>query len=224
MLRQEYALLSSVAHPNVVKVLDLIDGPPTTIVMEFMADGSIDALCGTIKQWATLRTIITQTLHALQHLHNCNVLHRDLKPHNMLTQRNEGDGSLCVKLTDFGVSKVYDDLRDIDASQRTDHFRGTSAYAPHEVQMAPHVYTTKSDVFSWACCIGHLATGLRPMQHQNPPLQSGTSAFLPYSAQDLAEVGLCLDAKVVAVLMRCFDFEKNNRPDVEDLISELTTC
>ena len=62
--------------------------------------------------------------------------------------------------------------------------------------------------------MAHLATGHMPKTHTHQPTKDDGALweFLPYSRRDLAEVGLGLAPEVVAMLMRCFSFQKDDRP------------
>jgi len=149
---REARILKSVDHPNIVKVFEYgryePPGGDQTLyyyVMELIGGESGDAQ--TLYRYATTRTlamdevvyIISQILSGLRHVHERGVIHRDLKPWNVLI-----DGSGHCKIVDFGLAKIPDsNLTDID------ELFGTREYvAPELFYRGAREATPAADLFA----------------------------------------------------------------------------
>jgi len=139
----EAQALAQLSHPNVVRLVKygVIDGIPY-MAMEFVKNGTgLDvavktrAAAGTAFTFAETRHIMTQVLHALAAAHEDHLIHRDLKPQNIMLQRVKGD-PLFVRVLDFGLAKF------VAHSKDTSMARGTPAY------MAPEQFLGKN-IGSW---------------------------------------------------------------------------
>ena len=100
-----------------------------------------------------VKEFLRQILRGLAHLHKKNIIHRDLKPGNVLMTADRK----TLKISDFGISTQ----RLIDKSVSGSGVRGTPWYmAPEVIDCKP--YSTKADIWSFACLAMHLITGRRP--------------------------------------------------------------
>ena len=151
---------AQLAHPNVVAVYDTGDDDGTPfIVMERLSgrtladvvrEGSVSVEQAT--RWAD------EILSAVAAAHDAGVLHRDIKPGNVLLA---ADGS--AKVGDFGIAKIADDL---DATT-TGVVLGTPAYLAPE-RLAGHSATPASDIFGVGVVVYELLTGQCPFPGENP--------------------------------------------------------
>ncbi|GAB4198430.1 MAG: hypothetical protein OHK0022_17770 [Roseiflexaceae bacterium] len=156
---QEAQLLAKLKHPNLPKVTDYFieaQGPYTGhyFVMEYIQGENLhDKLQreGFLNEQVTL-SIITPILHALQYLHQQNIIHRDIKPKNVL-MTSEGH----VFLVDFGITK--------DLSNTTKTLLGANAcssgYSPLE-QYTLQGTDARSDLYSVGATMYSLITGETP--------------------------------------------------------------
>jgi serine/threonine-protein kinase len=162
--RRERRILSSLIHPHIAGVLDAgSDGGQPWLAMEYVQGRPLT-------QWADEQRLDTrarlrlfaQVLQAVQHAHGRLVIHRDIKPGNVLV-----DEQGQVKLLDFGVAKLLDPDADADADAApTDLTRWggralTPQYASPE-QVAGRPLGTASDVYSLGVLLYELLTGARP--------------------------------------------------------------
>jgi len=100
-----------------------------------------------------LKNYLRQILKGLAHLHKRRIIHRDLKPGNVLLTQDKK----ILKITDFGISKQTVN----DSICTRSGCVGTPWYmAPEVIQSQP--YSTKSDIWSFACLALHMITGERP--------------------------------------------------------------
>jgi len=108
--------------------------------------------------------IITAVAGALDYAHQRGLLHRDVKPANILLSKPDDDGEREVFLADFGIARELADRSGLTASNIT---VGTVAYAAPE-QLMGHELDGRADQYALAATAFHLFTGAPPYQHSNP--------------------------------------------------------
>ncbi|XP_028286870.1 MAP3K epsilon protein kinase 1 isoform X2 [Parambassis ranga] len=107
-----------------------------------------------------------QTLEALEHLHNRNVLHLDVKVDNVLLSADCRDTFLC----DFGLSETLDDSGWSTKAFRGAGFPGTESHMAPEVAQGDQL-CAKADVWSSCCMLLHMLNGCQPwIRYYSPPL------------------------------------------------------
>ncbi len=154
--RQERQILASLDHPNIARLLDggtTEDGVPY-LVMELIDGEPVDTYCEARKLTVTQRLrLFTQICAAVQYAHQRLVIHRDLKPGNVLVTR---DG--VPKLLDFGIAKLLDPAVVVETTLVP---AMTPEYAsPEQIRGDP--ITTSSDVYSLGVVLYQLLTGRSP--------------------------------------------------------------
>ncbi|MET0988207.1 MAG: serine/threonine-protein kinase [Steroidobacteraceae bacterium] len=160
-LRMERQILASLQHPNIARLLDggrASDGRPY-IVMEFIEGESIDVYCDRHKLSIEARLELIRTVClAVQYAHQNLVVHRDLKPNNILVT---ADGT--VKLLDFGIAKLLDARHSPQtlAVTHVDYRMLTPAHASPE-QIRGDLITTSSDIYVLGGLMYELLCGRRP--------------------------------------------------------------
>ena len=159
--RYERQILANLNHPNIAALLDggvTPDGQPY-FVMEYVEGEPITVWCDQRRSALAERIgVFLQVCGAVQHAHRNLVVHRDLKPGNILVT---GDGS--VKLLDFGIAKL---LREEEGLEQLPATQGglralTPDYAsPEQIRGLP--IGTGSDVYTLGVILFELLTGRRP--------------------------------------------------------------
>ncbi|MFD6399495.1 protein kinase [Nocardia sp. NPDC060249] len=150
-------------HPGIVSVLDRgIEDGLMWISMQYVDGRDASAFRGEPLAPARAVGIIAQTAEALDYAHDRGVLHRDVKPANILLgPSRSGDR---VLLTDFGIARLRGDARQLT---RTGAFLATLAYAsPEQLSGAPVDH--RSDQYSLGCTLFTLLTGESPFPADNP--------------------------------------------------------
>lgn len=159
--RAERQILSSLAHPAIARILDggaMPDGRPY-LVLEYVDGQPITDYCESRDLGLRGRLgLLIQVLRALHHAHTHLVVHRDVKPSNVLVS-----ASGHVKLLDFGIAKLLDGGGAIRASvlTRTGVALLTPGYASPE-QRDGRTVTTASDIYQAGLVLFELLTGRRP--------------------------------------------------------------
>jgi len=144
--RREARAMARIKHDNVIDIYDVCDsdhGP--FIVMEYVPGGSLAGLLSRRPQLkpATTMRIVTQAARALEAAHRQAIIHRDVKPANLLLRHAEDRGRISVLLTDFGIAHTPTSDALTDPGQNM----GTVSY------MAPELFdggaaSVRSDVYS----------------------------------------------------------------------------
>eukprot|EP01065_Artemidia_motanka_P026927 TRINITY_DN32167_c0_g1_i1.p1 TRINITY_DN32167_c0_g1~~TRINITY_DN32167_c0_g1_i1.p1 ORF type:complete len:595 (+),score=178.54 TRINITY_DN32167_c0_g1_i1:63-1787(+) len=162
--RREYDVLQRLTHPNIVQVYEFIFDTKTEaarIVMEFVPGGSVARVISSLGRLPerAAANYTTEILAGLDYLHTVppsGVLHRDIKPHNILLRTSGSDGAQ-VKLADFGLCAAIRDR----SSRSQDHLVGTVPYmSPASIKES--LYTQQSDVWAVGCTVLEMASGKLP--------------------------------------------------------------
>ncbi|QIG42774.1 serine/threonine protein kinase [Nocardioides anomalus] len=154
---REAKLAARLNHANVVAVFDLVsEGDVQWLVMEYVEGTDLGDL---IKQRGRLSPdeavpVLAQTARALAAAHGAGIVHRDVKPSNILVSP---DGQ--VKLSDFGIARTSSD----PALTQTGLVTGSPAYLSPEVASGQQA-TPASDVWSWGATLFHALEGHAPYQ------------------------------------------------------------
>ena len=148
---REISLLKELKHPNVVKLYNVVHSEKKlTLVFEFLDMDLKKALDDRGKGFdgPTTRSYLFQLLRGIAYCHQHRVLHRDLKPQNLLLNR---DGVL--KLADFGLARAFG----IPVRSYT-HEVVTLWYRPPDVLMGSRKYSTSVDIWSIGCIMAEMIT------------------------------------------------------------------
>ncbi len=155
--RREAELMARISHPNVVTIFDFgtADGRPY-LVMEYIEDGDLRSrmVPDVPIEVGEIRTIIRPVIRAVEHLHRQGIIHRDMKPENILIHHED-----TPKVTDFGIA-VLDFA--IGSLTRTGRAMGTPGYVAPEQQYGLRV-DERADQFSLAALCYEMATGRKPL-------------------------------------------------------------
>ncbi|MEY2712145.1 MAG: hypothetical protein RL005_367, partial [Planctomycetota bacterium] len=163
--RQAMAVMN---HPGVAKVWDagaLPDGKPF-FAMEFVPGKPLDEFADAERLDLRARArLFLQVCDAIQHAHAKGVVHRDLKPGNILVYRDAE--AFHVKVIDFGIAKaVNTTLHSRSFETQFGHFVGTPAYMSPEQADGKADIDTRSDVYTLGVILYELLTGWLPLDQK----------------------------------------------------------
>jgi serine/threonine protein kinase len=150
--RSEFLLLQRIQHPNIVNVLDFFSiGHGTVLVMSFFDGVSLGTRVPLAKAKrfhdVTARNLLKQLLEALYHLHQHRIVHRDVKPENVLVSRD----LMSLQLVDFNISRYLPEGGALSPNC-------TRAYAAPEVRRGGSP-SEASDVWGAGLCLCLMLTG-----------------------------------------------------------------
>ncbi|GAB5590544.1 Suppressor of Sensor Kinase (SLN1) [Umbelopsis nana] len=218
-IKEEMKVMEMLQHPNIVQYFGMeVHRDKVNIFMEYCENGSLGGLLehgGSIEDEMYVVDYVYQLLEGLAYLHSNNVVHRDIKPDNILI-----DHLGKLKFSDFGAAKILakgqKTMGKTTMNVNVNSLTGTPMY------MAPEVITGGEkgrkgamDIWSLGCCIVEMTTGRRPWSNLDnewavmyhvatgcPPLPE---------ASQLSEEG-------IDFLKNCFIRSPHKRPSAQELL------
>jgi serine/threonine protein kinase len=153
---QEARTASALNHPNILTIYEFLHtGDRLAIVMELVEGASLRSICGRPAPLQDVARIGNQIAQALSAAHKAGIVHRDVKPENIIVRP---DG--YVKLVDFGLARNLQDAVDLGVA-------GTLRYmSPEQVRGEPA--GPAADIFSLGLVLYELSTGVHPFPKENP--------------------------------------------------------
>ena len=156
---REMEAVSVLDHPSIVRPhgLEILEGQPV-LVMEWIQGRPLLDWCEqTQPEFDEIVAVLTELADALAHAHRRGIIHRDVKPQNVLV-----DEAGHARVLDFGLAKWHE-FQSHDALTATSQFVGTPAYASPE-QIGTGTLDTRSDVYSFGVLAYHLLAGAPPYE------------------------------------------------------------
>ncbi len=159
--RNESKAIAVLSHPNIVKIFDVgFSDEINFIVMEYIDGITLKEFMEQQKvlRWKDALHFISQVLRALQHAHDRGIVHRDIKPQNIMLF---SDGS--IKVMDFGIAR----FSRIDGKTVSDKTIGSVHYISPE-QARGDFTDERSDLYSVGVMLYEMVTGQKPFDGDNP--------------------------------------------------------
>lgn len=214
--QREALSASSLSHPNIVEIYDVgEDDGNFYIVMEYIEGKTLKQLIkkrGVLSLSETM-DIMLQLLDALATAHDSYIIHRDIKPQNIMIKE-----SGLVKITDFGIAMALNNAQ----LTQTNSVMGSVHYLPPE-QASGKGSTIRSDIYSLGILMFEMLTGKMPfkgdtaveiaLKHMKEPLPS-VRALNPVVPQSVENIILKAAAKN----------PKNRYRDVRQMADDIKTC
>lgn len=201
--RRESQAAASLSHPNIVNIYDVgREGNIHYIVMELVEGYILSDLIqeqGLI-EWKRAVEITKQIALALSFAHKNHIIHRDVKPHNILITQ-----SGTAKITDFGIAKA---INSSNVAENTGTVMGSVHYFSPEQARGGYV-DEKSDIYSLGIVLYEMLTGKVPFDGENP-----VAVALMHINDEMKpprELNPAIPSSVEAVVMKATDKLQINR-------------
>ncbi|KJS20944.1 MAG: hypothetical protein VR72_12720 [Clostridiaceae bacterium BRH_c20a] len=159
--RREAQAVASLSHPNIVNIYDVgQDGDTHYLVMEYIKGKTLKEIINEQAPIPLNETIdiVKQICDALEHAHENSIVHRDIKPHNIIITRGGR-----VKVTDFGIARAV-------STATVTHTRGIigSVHYFSPEQAKGEITGEKSDIYSLGIVLYEMVTGKLPFEGDSP--------------------------------------------------------
>ncbi|KAG0462740.1 hypothetical protein HPP92_021216 [Vanilla planifolia] len=240
---RELKLLCKLNHPGLVNLVAAHARPPNYLFFfEYYEMGSlahnlhVEEWCPSLEE---VLVIAYDLANALQYLHENGILHRDIKPGNILL-----GGDLHPHLADFGLAIYKKDLQQLSIENWRSSGKPTGGFHKKNmvgtlIYMAPeilrnNVHTEKSDVYSFSISINELLTGVVPYTDLRSEAEAHTVLEMNYTEQKLTaavvseglrpvlpQSGSDGFEKILALIQRCWHSNPSCRPSFDQIINEL---
>jgi serine/threonine protein kinase len=226
--RQEVKAAARLGHPNIVAAYDAEQaGDIHFLVMEFVDGMSLAQIVATKGplEIASACNFARQAAKGLQHAHEAGMVHRDIKPHNlMLTRKGQ------VKILDFGLARMVSESSDeiklrarvgSPGLTKVGDIMGTPDFMAPEQIADPRHTDIRADIYSLGCTLYHLLTGQSPFNGE-----SGVGLLLAQqsrSPRPITQVRAEVPAELVAIIGKALaklPGERYQTPD--ELVKDLT--
>lgn len=226
--QREAQIASSLDHPNIAKVYSfgITSDKGPYLVMEYLEGKTLTDM---LKESGRLslevfRHIFIQVCRALEYAHDKGIIHRDIKPGNIMLVSKDGTAEqLQVKLLDFGIAKRIDDQSKTAGLTQTGIAVGTPLYMSPE-QCCGNNYDRRSDIYSLGCVMYEALCGTPPFTGENPAtvmlkqLNDAAPEFIKVDSN------LRLPPSLIRLIYQCLSKLPESRPqsarEVADKIAE----
>nr|BAJ33673.1 unnamed protein product [Eutrema halophilum] len=236
-------LLCNLDHPGLAKLLAAHAKPPNYMFFFELYESGTLAEKLHVEEWSPsidqVLMITLQLAKALQNLHNNGIVHRDVKPANVLL-----DEKLSPYLADFGLAEYKKDLREVNLHNWRSSGKPTGGFYKKNmvgtlIYMAPEIlrkemFTEKSDIYSFGILINELLTGVVPYTDLRAEAQAHTVLEMNYTEQQLtaaivssglrpalAETGFHVPKSLLSLIQKCWGADPSKRPSLDNVVLEL---
>ena len=216
---RELQVYVTINHVNLVKYFGVCLEPPCCLVLEYCKGGDLFTLLHKRKdiclEWSTRVKILKDICCGMAHLHSHRFIHRDLKSLNLLLENkvNSNNDSVVVKISDFGLSRVFVEGEFMTGRLGTCHWM-----APEVLQSS--FYTNAADVYSFAIVIYEVITREYPYKGKSNDeisLQVIRNQLRP----NLSSLPKTCPPQLIDIMKLCWDSDYKRRPSFECIHSLL---
>ncbi|KAL5708239.1 hypothetical protein ACHQM5_019057 [Ranunculus cassubicifolius] len=229
----EVAILAKIDHRNIVKLLGCsVETEHPLLVYEFVSNGTLTdhifkkgGMPYSSMSWETRLRIAAEVAGALAYLHSAAsvpIIHRDVKPSNILLDEN-----FTAKVADFGVSR----FNYLDQTAISTLVKGTLGYLDPEYMLTSQL-TEKSDVFSFGVVLAELITGKKSISFERAQGERNLAIYFTASMNEerllhIVEEGMVNEGNIkqvqeaAAIAQKCLSLKGEERPSMREVASEL---
>jgi serine/threonine kinase 33 len=214
MLEIEIGVLKRVDHPNIVMLSAVYETPQRMyLVMELCSGGSLSDWALTVSGQPAyahdqVATIIRRVSGAVAYLHDCGIIHRDLKLDNIMLKSKR---SLDVKICDFGLAAVH------NKDSQVQMVCGTESYMAPEVIASKSNYSPLCDVWSIGVILYLLLSGSLPFRKQGSD-DHQLAAIKRTKIDYVAPIWGLVDKRVKSLLLRLLNIDPAARMSAKELV------
>ncbi|HVV82032.1 MAG TPA: protein kinase, partial [Kofleriaceae bacterium] len=211
--RREVRLTRRIQHRNVARMYDIGEHHGDKFLTMELIDGQpLTRELGGPLPWAKLQSYATQICSGLAAAHKAGVVHRDLKPDNVLIER----GTDRVVITDFGIARSGDD----ESVTQVGVVIGTPRYMAPE-QLAGTDVDARADIFSLGVMLFEMASGKRPWSGDNAIAIAVAQATQPMRELEPGNV----PSAFIEVVKHCLAIDRADRPaSAEEVEAAIAAC
>eukprot|EP00268_Persea_americana_P010984 TRINITY_DN14529_c0_g1_i7.p1 TRINITY_DN14529_c0_g1~~TRINITY_DN14529_c0_g1_i7.p1 ORF type:complete len:590 (-),score=113.63 TRINITY_DN14529_c0_g1_i7:1511-3280(-) len=240
---RELQLLCTLDHPGLATLIAAHARPPNYMFFFQFYERRNLAEKLHVEEWSPsveeALAISIQLAKALQYLHKLGIAHRDVKPANILLDKN-----LEPYLADFGLAVYKKDIKLASVENWRSSGKPTGGFHKKNmvgtlIYMAPEIlrkdiHTEKSDVYSFAVSINELLSGVVPYTDLRAEAQAHTVLEMNYTEQQLtaavvseglrpilADPQSGAPSSLLSLIQRCWDANPQKRPSFDDIVEEL---
>ncbi|KAH6832523.1 protein kinase family protein / protein phosphatase 2C family protein [Perilla frutescens var. hirtella] len=240
---KELQLLSKLDHPGIMKLVAAHARPPNYMFFfELYEAGALSQKLHVEEYSPSIGQVMEITARlakALLYLHSLGIVHRDVKPANILLNEN-----LQPHLADFGLAEYMKDLKQVSVENWKSSGKPTGGFHKKNmvgtlIYMAPEVlrkeiHTEKSDVYSFGVTVNELLTGVVPYTDLRAEAQAHTVLEMNYTEQQLTAAVVSeglrpvlagpesgASSSLLSLIQRCWDADPQNRPPFSEIVLEL---
>ncbi len=216
----EARALAVLMHQNVVAVFDVSSyGRDVLIIMEYAMGRTLqeigDSAPVTEEDFVS---IASQSLRGIAAAHEEKLLHCDIKPSNIMVSVGR-NGDLRVKVLDFGLSTVFDNLAIVDDPEKPREVLGSIfTMAPEQFERQP--IDGRTDLYSLGCVLYFILAGKYPFTGDS--VEDVIEAHLQNAVHNISLIRPDLDSRLSAWLMRMISVRPDHRPaTAEEALQEM---
>lgn len=201
---KNYEILNEACHQNIVTVYGICFGDathPISLLLEY-CPSTLENDVSSLNKVQKV-AVIYEVARTMKHVHSLNVIHRNLKPSNILLSAKKR-----VKLCDFGVSSMIDN--DNPDESRTCKPGTTEFMAPEVLSGSTH-YGQKIDVYAFGIVMFYILTGGKMPKITPQQIIEKQKAKIPDTFNQLSK----------ELVEKCFEFDPKNRPTFSEIVETI---
>ncbi len=210
--------MKDLRHPNIVSFIGASNVDDNlAIVIEYAPLGSLSSVMQKMKLSTSMKlTMLYETAKAIQFLHMNSVIHRDIKPQNILVFSLEPKSPVHIKLTDFGTSRFISD----DKMTVTKNVGTISYMAPEALGRNPRI-DKSADVYSFAILMWEVMFEQQPFSEFQ--WDSAIEQHVKEGKRLPLDTNMSINSSLVRLIEDCWKQDPASRPQINSVVERLSS-